>query len=245
MSNLSYLALKVDFYPKNLKQYMEEARLSRSASELEVERRVILYKLAQGVSYLHRHSIYHRNISPSNVLLDDRLTLAIANFSSIYSPSMRTPPHYQCDWLIRPPEVLLRPDLPSLQGSDVWAIGCVGVYMLTGRMPFEEESDASLLIEMVRVMGRPSQEELSSMSFRDKGNGKFVFPLLKRESMRRVMIVLDRNSTAATTPSSTSCRLSSSTTLPKDPLPTPSSPITTSTLFLPTPSAKHTNPPMI
>lgn len=94
----------------------------------------IMFELADAVSYLHQHSIKHKDIKPGNILLHRNDTLAITpiltdvGVSKVYlngGPTNYTDSSYQ----------YLAPEQVSMQSSslkaDIWQLGCCFAMLLT------------------------------------------------------------------------------------------------------------------
>lgn len=87
--------------------------------------------------------------------------------------------------------------------------------MLKMKMPFVEYSDASLIIEMSKCIGRITTEDRNAIGF--KNFKKFIFPSLRRESMGRVSHHICRASSVMTETWWTCCGRYSCLILIKEP----------------------------
>ena len=94
-------------------------------------------QLARGLDALHREGVLHRDVKPSNVLLDGQGTAALTDFGlARASDSTRLTaegqllgtPHYLAPELIEGAE--------ATPQSDLYALGCVLYESLVGRPPF-------------------------------------------------------------------------------------------------------------
>ena len=114
------------------------ARLLRETGYLSLDRTVRLAaELGRGVDALHDHGILHRDVKPSNVLLADDGTAALADFGlARASDSTRLTeegqllgtPHYLAPELIE--------GLEATRASDLYGLGCVLYECVVGRPPF-------------------------------------------------------------------------------------------------------------
>lgn len=96
------------------------------------------------LDYAHQQGVIHRDVKPSNILLDDEGHAALTDFGIALSlgrtrvtqatTSLGTP-HYMSPEQIRSPR-----DVDHR--TDVYSFGCVFYEMLTGRPPFAEASAA-------------------------------------------------------------------------------------------------------
>ncbi|XP_054622367.1 serine/threonine-protein kinase H1-like [Dunckerocampus dactyliophorus] len=121
-----------------------------------------LQMVLAGVGYLHSLGITHRDLKPENVLYyhpgaDSRLLVTdfgLATFSGSEAPcgtggsstwSLRTTcgtPEYMA------PEVVLR--RPYSCAVDMWALGVIAYIVLSGSMPFEDDSRSRLYRSILR-----------------------------------------------------------------------------------------------
>lgn len=122
------------------------ARLLRAVGPLALGETVRLAaELGRGLDALHGRGILHRDVKPSNVLLDADGTAALADFGlALATDSTRLTeegqvlgtPHYMAPELIEGRE--------ATQASDVYALGCVLYECLAGRPPFAGRGPAEL-----------------------------------------------------------------------------------------------------
>lgn len=125
----------------NLADYV---RRRGQLQEFEVKR--FMFQLLNCISFVHEHGFYHRNICPSNILLDSTLTIKLIGFQFTYD-RFRAFASVDVNSLysnaeFAPPE-MLNPESTSVDvhlSGDVWCIGCVFYFMLTGEFPFKDAS---------------------------------------------------------------------------------------------------------
>lgn len=129
---------------KRLKENVPKFRPPFSRAEL----RDLIKQLLSGLSFLHSLGILHRDLKPANLLLKGE-KLAICDFGqSIQSPDFQSCPQTSKDkWEVRgvkdpvttlsyrPPEQLTGSGVCSTAG-DMWAVACILVEMLTGKLLF-------------------------------------------------------------------------------------------------------------
>ncbi|XP_068228277.1 serine/threonine-protein kinase PLK4 [Palaemon carinicauda] len=103
----------------------------------EDEAREYLRQIVSGMLYLHSHSIMHRDLTLSNLLLDSQGRIKIADFG--LATQLQRPDDRHTTMCGTPnyisPEVATR----SSHGleSDVWSLGCMLFIMLVGHPPFD------------------------------------------------------------------------------------------------------------
>jgi serine/threonine-protein kinase len=122
------------------------------ADRLRSERRLsvadtveLAAQLAKGLDVLHARGIVHRDVKPSNVLLDGEGTAALADFGLARGEDSTQltrdgqlvgTPHYLAPELIE--------GAAATPASDVYALGCVLYECLAGEPPFAGRGDAQI-----------------------------------------------------------------------------------------------------
>ncbi len=115
----------------------------------------VIFQTAQGLATAHAKGVIHRDIKPGNLLLTTRGMLKIADFGIALSASdslaskltatggfVGTPGYLS-------PEVCM--GKPVDARADIFALGVVLFELLTGRMPFRDESPLGLMLEVVQT----------------------------------------------------------------------------------------------
>ena len=145
-SEYVYLVMEI-CHGGNLFEYLQ-----RSGGKLpEAQTRSVMYQLVNGLLYLHSNGIIHRDLKLSNLLLNEKYCLKIADFglavklldSSSEQKTMCGTPNYIS------PEIVSR--LPYGLSSDVWSLGCMMVTLLTGSPPFQSSAVKNTLEKVSNV----------------------------------------------------------------------------------------------
>ena len=142
------------------------------------------YQLCRGLSYLHSIGIAHRDIKPQNLLVStDTHVLKICDFGSAKRLVPGEPNvAYICSRYYRPPELILgATDYTSV--LDTWSMGCVMGELLLGRPLFPGESGVDQLVEIIKVLGTPSKEQLLTMV---PTLTEFNFPQVRSTTLAKV-----------------------------------------------------------
>ncbi|WP_165371708.1 serine/threonine-protein kinase [Pseudolysobacter antarcticus] len=123
--------------------------------KLDVEQAAkVIYQTAQGLATAHDRGVIHRDIKPANLMVTQRGGIKIADFgialvSHDISKKLTTTGEFVGTPGYLSPEVCLAK--PVDQRSDIFSLGIVLFEMLTGRMPFTDESPLGLMLEVVRA----------------------------------------------------------------------------------------------
>src|SRR6478752_10753449 len=114
----------------------------------------VLQQTAMGLSTAHDRGVVHRDIKPGNLMINSRGAVKIADFGIALSnhdlsKKLTTTGEFVGTPGYLSPEVCL--GKPVDQRSDIFSLGIVFFEMLTGRMPFTDESPLGLMLEVVRA----------------------------------------------------------------------------------------------
>lgn len=120
----------------------------------------ILQQLCAAVGELHRHQLLHRDIKPDNIVAyaahGDYDLIKLLDFGLIKDMGNDASRDLTRDVRVlgtpafMAPERLLNPAAVDSR-SDIYGIGCIGFYLLTGRKPFESARDADLAQQVMHV----------------------------------------------------------------------------------------------
>ncbi len=114
----------------------------------------VIHQTAMGLAVAHDKGVVHRDIKPANLMLTMRGQIKIADFGIAlaqhdFSKKLTATGEFVGTPGYLSPEVCLG-KVVDLR-SDVFSLGIVFFEMLTGRMPFTDESPLGLLLEVVRA----------------------------------------------------------------------------------------------
>lgn len=113
----------------------------------------IMYQLAAGIKYLHDYGVLHRDLKPENIMIADKseeFTVKIMDFglSKIIGPQEKVADSFGTLAFVAP-EVLVRQ--PYNKQIDIWSLGVILYYMLSGMLPFDDENDNEEVIAKMTV----------------------------------------------------------------------------------------------
>jgi serine/threonine protein kinase len=158
--------------------------LLRDRGPLSVDEVVrIVGDVAAGIDALHRSGLVHRDVKPSNVLVDADGRAALTDFG------LATGPAYTV--LTRPGQLIgtvdyLAPELiagaPAGNAADIYALGCVTFACLTGAAPF---AGRRAFETTVAHLGEDPRNPCAERDDAPSGLGAAVLTALEKEPEKR------------------------------------------------------------
>lgn len=145
----------LEFVEHDLKSILEDMPEPFLASEVKT----LLLQLASGVAYLHEHWILHRDLKTSNLLLNNRGQLKIADFGMaryVGDPPPKLTQLVVTLWY-RAPELLLGAATygPAI---DMWSVGCIFGELLTREPLLQGKNEVDELAQIFSLCGVPTEE---------------------------------------------------------------------------------------
>mmetsp|Transcript_19571 Transcript_19571/g.36398 ORF Transcript_19571/g.36398 Transcript_19571/m.36398 type:complete len:417 (-) Transcript_19571:7-1257(-) len=171
-----YLNLVLEFVPETVYSISRQHQKSKiPLPTLYVK--LYMYQLCRALSHIHSMGICHRDIKPQNLLLDPRNhQLKLCDFGSAKALVKGEPNvSYICSRYYRAPELIFGSTDYST-AIDIWSQGCVGAELLLGQPLFPGDSGVDQLVEIIKVLGTPTREEISAMN---SNYTEFKFPQIK------------------------------------------------------------------
>ena len=114
----------------------------------------VIHQTAQGLATAHDHGVVHRDIKPGNLMISSRGAVKIADFGIALSNQDLSKKLTSTGEFVGTPGYL-SPEVclgrPVDQRSDIFSLGIVLFEMLTGKMPFNDESPLGLMLEVVKA----------------------------------------------------------------------------------------------
>jgi len=130
-----------------------------------LEVKLYIYQLFRSLAYIHSQGICHRDIKPQNLLLDPATgVLKLCDFGSAKILVENEPNvSYICSRYYRAPELIFGATnyTPKI---DVWSTGCVMAELMLGQPLFPGESGIDQLVEIIKVLGTPTREQIRTMN---------------------------------------------------------------------------------
>ncbi|EDQ89558.1 uncharacterized protein MONBRDRAFT_8104 [Monosiga brevicollis MX1] len=188
-----YLNLVVEFVPESLYHVLKRRTRANEALPMLLVQ-MLSFQMFRALGFLHAKGICHRDIKPHNLLVDEaRGILKLCDFGSAKvlvegEPNVA----YICSRYYRAPELIFgasnystkiglssvclcrAPVLPSRLSLalirstcakiDCWSAGCVLAELLLGQPLFPGESGVDQLVEIIKVLGTPTKDQIRAMN---------------------------------------------------------------------------------
>ncbi|KAK3017907.1 hypothetical protein RJ639_002783 [Escallonia herrerae] len=139
----------------------------------------------RGLAYMHTvPRVCHRDLKPQNVLVDP-LTheVKICDFGSAKMlVNGEANISYICSRFYRAPELIFGAT-EYANSIDIWSAGCVLAELLLGQPLFPGENAVDQLVEIIKVLGTPTREEIRCMN---PNYTDFRFPQIKAHPWHKV-----------------------------------------------------------
>ncbi|CAN1305907.1 Shaggy-related protein kinase kappa [Linum perenne] len=164
---------KEELYLNLVLEYVPEAlnRIARNYNRVNQRMPLIYvklytYQICRALAFMHNCvGICHRDIKPQNLLVKGE-----ANVS------------YICSRYYRAPELIFGAT-EYTTAIDIWSTGCVMAELLLGQPLFPGESGVDQLVEIIKVLGTPTREEIKCMN---PNYTEFKFPQIKPHPWHKV-----------------------------------------------------------
>mmetsp|Transcript_26889 Transcript_26889/g.34501 ORF Transcript_26889/g.34501 Transcript_26889/m.34501 type:complete len:559 (-) Transcript_26889:303-1979(-) len=149
-------------------------------------------QLLSGVHYMHVNKIIHRDLKSSNLLINKRGELKIADWglARSWNKEMKRLTNRVITLWYRPPELLLGCNQYTTK-IDMWSVGCIIAEMFRRGGLLKGSTEANQLDLIFRMMGHPTREDWPDIdkmcplwkNFEPK-SGEQVFPRRVREELK-------------------------------------------------------------
>lgn len=178
-----YLNLVMEYIPETVYRVARHYSKSRQSIPM-LYVKLYMYQLFRSLAYIHSLGICHRDIKPQNLLLDPETgVLKLCDFGSAKQLVKGEPNvSYICSRYYRAPELIFgATDYTS--NIDVWSAGCVLAELMLGQPIFPGNSGVDQLVEIIKVLGTPSREQIKEMN---PNYTEFKFPQVKPHPWAKV-----------------------------------------------------------
>ncbi|GAA95011.1 uncharacterized protein L969DRAFT_96010 [Mixia osmundae IAM 14324] len=159
-----YLNLVLEFVPETVYRASRHfAKLKQTMPMATIK--LYMYQLLRSLAYIHSLGICHRDIKPQNLLLNPITgVLKLCDFGSAKILIAGEPNvSYICSRYYRAPELIFGATNYTTN-IDVWSTGCVMAELMLGQPLFPGESGIDQLVEIIKVLGTPSRDQIKTMN---------------------------------------------------------------------------------
>ncbi|KAF9875641.1 hypothetical protein CkaCkLH20_07022 [Colletotrichum karsti] len=166
-AKIENIFLVLEFVEHDLKSILEDMPEPFLLSEVKT----LLRQLAAGIAYLHDNWILHRDLKTSNLLLNNRGQLKVADFGMaryVGDPAPKLTQLVVTLWY-RSPELLLGARTYG-RAVDMWSVGCIFGELLTREPLLQGTNEVDQVTKIFELCGVPTQETWPS--FRSLPNAR-------------------------------------------------------------------------
>lgn len=159
--------------------------IKRGSILKDIHKRFVMYQLLNATQYIHSGNVIHRDMKPSNVLIDSKCRCKIADFGLARSIGVQqqqqlhqtsldaagdaadaiTAPcltDYVATRWYRAPEILVASKRYTM-GIDMWSLGCILGEMLLGKPLFPGSCTVNQIERIVGALPRVTEADIASV----------------------------------------------------------------------------------
>lgn len=179
-----YLNLVLEYVPETVHRVIKHYnKLNQRIPLIYVK--LYAYQIFRALSYIHCGiGVCHRDIKPQNLLVNPHThQVKLCDFGSA-KVLVKGEPNisYICSRYYRAPELIFGAT-EYTTSIDIWSAGCVLAELLLGQPLFPGESGVDQLVEIIKVLGTPTREEIKCMN---PNYTEFKFPQIKAHPWHKI-----------------------------------------------------------
>ncbi|KAG4907284.1 hypothetical protein JHK82_055945 [Glycine max] len=179
-----YLNLVLEYVPETVNRVIKHYNKLNQRMPL-IYVKLYTYQIFRALSYIHRCiGVCHRDIKPQNLLVNPHThQVKLCDFGSA-KVLVKGEPNisYICSRYYRAPELIFGAT-EYTSAIDIWSVGCVLAELLLGQPLFPGESGVDQLVEIIKVLGTPTREEIKCMN---PNYTEFKFPQIKAHPWHKI-----------------------------------------------------------
>ncbi|QSL65480.1 hypothetical protein MERGE_002792 [Pneumocystis wakefieldiae] len=178
-----YLNLVLEYIPETVYRVSRNYAKKKQTMPL-FDIKIYIYQLFRSLAYIHSQDICHRDIKPQNLLLNPAIgVLKLCDFGSAKVLVTGKPNvSYICSRYYRAPELIFGATNYTTK-IDIWSTGCVLAELMLGQPIFPGESGIDQLVEIIKVLGTPTREQIKTMN---PNYMEHKFPQIKSRPFNRI-----------------------------------------------------------
>ncbi|KAF5946863.1 hypothetical protein HYC85_017091 [Camellia sinensis] len=180
-----YLNLVLEYVPETIHRVIKHFNKLNQRMPL-IYVKLYAYQVSSGLclTFIALFGVCHRDIKPQNLLVNPHThQLKLCDFGSA-KVLVKGEPNisYICSRYYRAPELIFGAT-EYTTAIDVWSAGCVLAELLLGQPLFPGESGVDQLVEIIKVLGTPTREEIKCMN---PNYTEFKFPQIKAHPWHKI-----------------------------------------------------------
>lgn len=133
-------------------------------------KKYVVYQTLKALKVLHSAKVVHRDVKPSNILVDENCHVRLSDLGYCRSISQSDVKGVNRDTLTeyigtrwyRAPECILGAQAYGTP-VDIWGVGCVLAEMISGEVIFQGTSTMDQMRCIMQITGRPTAEDIQSI----------------------------------------------------------------------------------
>ncbi|KAG5244610.1 shaggy-related protein kinase [Salix suchowensis] len=184
-----YLNLVLEYVPETVHRVIKHySKMNQKMPLIYVK--LYTYQIFRALSYIHRAiGVCHRDIKPQNLLVNPHThQVKLCDFGSakvwyaLFLVKGEPNISYICSRYYRAPELIFGAT-EYTTAIDIWSVGCVLAELLLGQPLFPGESGVDQLVEIIKVLGTPTREEIKCMN---PNYTEYKFPQIKAHPWHKI-----------------------------------------------------------
>lgn len=179
-----YLNLVLEFVPETVHRVIRHYNKMNQRMPM-IYVKLYSYQILRALAYIHNSiGVCHRDIKPQNLLVNPHThQVKLCDFGSA-KVLVKGEPNisYICSRYYRAPELIFGAT-EYTTAIDIWSAGCVLAELLLGQPLFPGESGVDQLVEIIKVLGTPTREEIKCMN---PNYTEFKFPQIKAHPWHKI-----------------------------------------------------------
>lgn len=182
--NELYLNLVLEYVPETVYRVIRHYKKMHQRMPL-IYVKIYFYQICRALAYIHNTvGVCHRDVKPQNLLVNPHThQVKLCDFGSAkVLVSGETNISYICSRYYRAPELIFGATQYT-SAIDMWSAGCVLAELLLGEPLFSGESAVDQLVEIIKVLGTPTREEIKCMN---PNYTEFKFPHIKAYPLHKI-----------------------------------------------------------
>ncbi|XP_076945156.1 shaggy-related protein kinase gamma-like [Bidens hawaiensis] len=179
-----YLNLVLEYVPETIHRVIRHNNKMNQRMPM-IYVKLYSYQIFRALAYIHGSiGVCHRDIKPQNLLVNPHThQVKLCDFGSA-KVLVKGEPNisYICSRYYRAPELIFGAT-EYATAIDIWSAGCVLAELLLGQPLFPGESGVDQLVEIIKVLGTPTREEIKCMN---PNYTEYKFPQIKAHPWHKI-----------------------------------------------------------